>query len=94
MDEPDATPELPDPELDGFVETKVSLECPVAWNEYTCLWLDPDLVHKSRREEIQFMDQLSVWEFRLKTEAFDRTGKHLLGTRWVECNKLADYDVA
>ena len=33
MDESDATPELPDPEPDGFVETKVSLECPVAWNE-------------------------------------------------------------
>ena len=87
MDELDATPELPDPEPDGSVNTEESLERPVAWDEYTGLRLDPDLVYKSRREEIQFMDQLNVWEFRPRTEAFDRTGKPPIGTRWVECNK-------
>ena len=44
MDELDATPELPDPEPDGSVNTEELLERPVAWDEYTGLRLDPDLV--------------------------------------------------
>ena len=62
----------------------------VVYDQYTGLPLDRSRVVKARKEEIEYMHTLKVWEPRPYQECLTETNAKPLGTTRIECNKGDD----
>ena len=57
------------------------------WDDRTSEKLDAGRVREARREEIEFMKSIPLYEEVDRQEAWDRTGKAPISTRWVDINR-------
>jgi hypothetical protein len=52
--------------------------------------LDPDKVRKGRKDEMEFMTKIDIFEFVKTAKCWERTGAAPISTRWVEGEKKDD----
>ena len=54
---------------------------------------DPVLLEEARKEEVQFMEKIGVWEPATGEECVRKTGRPPITTRWVDVDKGRDGEV-
>ena len=58
-----------------------------AWDDVTGGELKPSLVRAARREEMAYVEKMSVYEVRPKADCWNLTGAAPIQNRWVDINK-------
>ena len=59
----------------------------IAWDDVNGVDLDPELVKKARREEVEFYKTMGVYEKVPLSECFEVTGRPPVSVRWIDHNK-------
>ena len=63
---------------------------PGSEKDYDEMELDPDKVRKGRKDEMEFMTKIDMFEFVKTAKCWERTGAAPISTRWVEGEKKHD----
>ena len=58
-----------------------------AYDDVTGEWLDPAAVMVARKEELEYVKGMKVYEYAAVSECWSSTGKAPIGTRWIDINK-------
>ena len=72
--------------LNGLKRWHETMRGSSAWDDVTGADLDTKMVEEARREEIEFIRNMRVYEKVPRSWAW-RAGKKVIGVRWIDVNK-------
>ena len=70
-----------------IVEEEHEDQMEAAWDDVTGAELDPDKVRTARKEEVEYIRKMGLYNKVNETECWKQTGKAPIKVRWIDVNK-------